>query len=277
MKRLIISADDYAMSAAIDDGVVDLIERGRVTTASCLVDSPRWPEAAPRLRGLRSPRCAIGLHLDFTEFCEPHRPLAHLILASLLHTLSPAALHGAIAAQFARFEDALGHGPDYVDGHRHVHQLPQIRAALLEVLAARRAAAHHEAVRPWLRVSAVRGGGFGHAIADGVSIKRAVITALGSRALQRAARARGYATTDSLLGVYDFRGGADDYRRRIVRWLAGCEGDAVLMCHPALRLDASDPLGTARHAEYRVLAGDAFASALRAAGVELVAHPGAPV
>ncbi|MFX7329301.1 ChbG/HpnK family deacetylase, partial [Acinetobacter baumannii] len=57
--------------------------------------------------------------------------------ASLAHRLDASALRDEIATQCALFEDATGRAPDYVDGHQHVHQLPQIREALVEVLVAR--------------------------------------------------------------------------------------------------------------------------------------------
>ncbi|MFX7605201.1 ChbG/HpnK family deacetylase, partial [Acinetobacter baumannii] len=73
----------------------------------------------------------------FTEFSPLRRGLWPLIGASLAHRLDASALRDEIATQCALFEDATGRAPDYVDGHQHVHQLPQIREALVEVLVAR--------------------------------------------------------------------------------------------------------------------------------------------
>ncbi|MCP2821003.1 ChbG/HpnK family deacetylase, partial [Salmonella enterica subsp. enterica serovar Typhimurium] len=87
--------------------------------------APGWPAAASRIGTAGS----FGLHLDFTEFSPLRRGLWPLIGASLAHRLDASALRDEIATQCALFEDATGRAPDYVDGHQHVHQLPQIREA----------------------------------------------------------------------------------------------------------------------------------------------------
>ncbi|MDP3303450.1 MAG: ChbG/HpnK family deacetylase, partial [Methylotenera sp.] len=46
MKSLIVCADDYAQSPAIDAGIIQLIQQNRISAASCMVLSPRWAEAA---------------------------------------------------------------------------------------------------------------------------------------------------------------------------------------------------------------------------------------
>ena len=258
---LIISADDYGMSDAIDAGILDLIARGRVSATACLVNSPRWPEAAQSLRIVPASEVAVGLHLDLTEFGDGARPLKEVIVASLLHRLDGADLRQRIEAQLLRFEDAFGRAPDYVDGHQHVHQLPQVRTALLDVLAAR-------GLKPWLRISAPpwrpwRGDG----------LKRAVIRFLGARALARAARKRGLATTDRLLGVYAFDADDARYLNLLGRWLHQLGTCSALMCHPAERVDNADALGHARHTEYCVLAGAAFGHLLATGRIRLATHP----
>ena len=40
-----------------------------------------------------------------------------------------------IATQLTAFIDTFGHLPDFVDGHQHVHLVPQVRGALLKVVA----------------------------------------------------------------------------------------------------------------------------------------------
>lgn len=251
------------MSDAIDAGIVDLIARGRVSATSCLVGSPRWPEAAQRLRIVPPTQAAIGLHLDLTEFADGARPLGRVIAASLLRHLDRHDLRRRIDAQCAQFTDAMGRAPDYIDGHRHVHQLPVVRAVLMEVLAAR-------GLHPWLRVSAPPWRPFA-----GDALKRATIRVLGAGGLARGARRRGFATNDRLLGIYAFD--ADDmrYMNLLRRWLRQMGRCSALMCHPAVRVDAADPLGTARHTEYCVLTSAAFGNLLRAARITVVTGPDA--
>ncbi len=249
------------MSDAIDAGIVDLIARGRVSATSCLVNSPRWPDAAQRLRIVPPTQASIGLHLDLTEFGDGARPLNRVIAASLLRYLGRDDLRRRIDAQCARFVDAMGRAPDYIDGHQHVHQLPVVRAVLMEVLAER-------GLRPWLRVSAPPWRPF-----SGDALKRATVRALGARGLARSARRRELATNDRLLGIYAFDADDTRYINLLRRWLHQLGARSALMCHPATRVDTADPLGHARHTEYCVLAGAAFGALLRDARITLVTGP----
>src|SRR5437867_7212260 len=128
MTPLIISADDYAQSAAIDAGILALIQQQRLTATSCLTLSPRWAEAAKLITGEIRSKADIGLHLDFTQYEQPLRnSLPKLIVRTMARSLPRKAICASIETQLNHFEDALGTAPDYIDGHQHVHQLPQIR------------------------------------------------------------------------------------------------------------------------------------------------------
>lgn len=261
MTPLIIAADDFAQSAAIDRGILSLVAQSHLSAFSCLVLSPRWPEASAAItRDIRS-RADVGLHLDFTQYPQAMRAsLPRLIVSASLRSLSRQAIRAAIETQCNRFEDALGTAPDYVDGHQHVHQLPQIRDVLIEVLSRRYR--HH---LPWLRIARPN-------VADGS--KAAIIGMLGSEALARLARRHGFRHTTRLLGVYDFKGSASDYRQRLAGWLAqaNAERGCALMCHPAVETSATseqhtDPIHAARVNEYRILSNAQLPGLLAAYGV----------
>jgi predicted glycoside hydrolase/deacetylase ChbG (UPF0249 family) len=251
------------MSAAIDEGILDLVNAGRVSATSCMTLSPRWPEAARLLTPAVRERCHLGLHLDLTEFAAQPQPLGRLILKACGYLLDTAALRHTITEQLDRFEAALGQPPNYIDGHQHVHQLPQVRQCLIEVLAQRYSVGASRP-RPWLRISDA-------SVAQGWKGK--LIAALGSGPLRTLARQQGFVATDQLLGVYDFEGDADRFVARLGHWLPHAQGATALMCHPAARLDAADPLGAARFAEYQVLKGEAFAALLQRERLTLVSAP----
>ncbi len=63
-RPIIISADDYAMDAGVDAGILDLARKGIVTATSAMVLSPSWPEAALRIKDAP---VDCGLHLDLTS------------------------------------------------------------------------------------------------------------------------------------------------------------------------------------------------------------------
>jgi predicted glycoside hydrolase/deacetylase ChbG (UPF0249 family) len=59
------------------------------------------------------------------------------------------ALHGRHPRPLNRFEDAMGRAPAFIDGHRHVHQFPVVRALLVEEIARR-----YPVSPPWVRATA---------------------------------------------------------------------------------------------------------------------------
>ena len=46
--KLILCADDFGQSEAIDLAIIDLIKKDRLSAASCMTLSPRWVESAKK-------------------------------------------------------------------------------------------------------------------------------------------------------------------------------------------------------------------------------------
>lgn len=247
----------------------------RVTAITCLVGGPAWKAWSPALAGLDSAGIDsagidIGLHLDFTEsplIAASRRSLPALIASAYSGVLQQRLLRAEISAQLDAFEQALGRVPAFVDGHQHVHQLPAIRRALLDVLDRRGAA-----LRPWLRQtrSARAGPDVDRAARPETcaqGCKPRLIEALGAAALARLARQRGYAQNQHLLGVYDFGGGRPRYLALLRGWLARAGDADLLMCHPSLPVCSPDAILAARIDEFEVLRGPGFGAALDEAAV----------
>jgi predicted glycoside hydrolase/deacetylase ChbG (UPF0249 family) len=226
--------------------------------------SPRWPQAAKQISKEVRDKADIGLHLDFTQF--PHdltHPLGKLILKSTLRLLPFKQVKLAIARQLDAFENALGTPPDYVDGHQHVHQLPQIREALVEELLTR-----YGNRLPWIRVARPP-------YKDG--FKALVIRSLGASALEKLALDNGFVCSKTLLGVYGFNANAAQYRQHLAGWLsiaAQLPSPIALMCHPAvgaLRTPQTvDAILPARLVEFEVTAAPQFDGLLQDNHIQLV-------
>ena len=60
-RRLIVNADDFGASAAINQAVVRAHREGILTTASLMVNAPGLAEAVQLAR--ENPRLGVGLHL----------------------------------------------------------------------------------------------------------------------------------------------------------------------------------------------------------------------
>ena len=247
--KLIICADDFGQSEAIDQAIIQLIEMSRLTATSCMTLSPRWPEAAKKLTPSIKTKASIGLHLDFThfDFTNFGKPISHqkLVLLSLSRQLSKTKLSQSIHHQLDRFEDEIGYPPDYVDGHQHVHQLPQIRECLFEALIKR-----YPQQLPWLRLAKPP-------IRDG--FKGFIIRTLGSRVFEKKAKKLGFICSGALLGAYGFNVSSEEYLARFKYWLRQVKANArtpILMCHPAIRMpfNEDDVIYSARVKEFEVLA-----------------------
>lgn len=263
MTRLTLCLDDFGLHAGVNAAALELARLGRLDALSCLVGTPGWAAGRLQLGAFAPARVDVGLHLDLTD--APLRPalrhgLPALIARAALHALPAALLRDEIEAQLDTFEAARGAPPAHVDGHRHVHQLPQVRDALLAALQRR-----YPHRRPWLRATRHAANLVAPAGAGAAErVKPRVIEALGAAGLARRARAAGWAQNTRLLGVYGFGGGAAAYRRWLAAWLDAARDGDLLMCHAAHGDAAGDPLAAARQAEAQVLCGDEFAQALAA-------------
>ena len=254
-RRIAIGVDDFGLHDGVNRAVAGLADAGRLNAVGCMVGAPAWTAGQPLLRRLDRRQVDVGLHLDLTQYPlragAPMR-LPWLIARAYLGALPMAALRSEIAAQFDAFETALERAPDFVDGHQHVHQLPRVREALLEVMRARSGTS-----RAWLRntrrPTAVQNGG----------VKPALIEALGARELERLARASGHAQNRHLLGVWAFDADATAYLNHMQHWLHTAVDGDLLMCHPSLPLPAADDaILAARNVEWALLSGSEFGALL---------------
>lgn len=273
-RAIAIACDDFGLDAGIDRAALHLARRGRVQAIGCLVGGPTWPHHAQWLQTLDAAEVDLGLHLDLTAApltLGRRRSLPALVLSALAGRLDGEALRREIRAQMAVFERALGRPPAYVDGHQHVHQLPQVREALLDELQARWRACN--APRPWLR-SARRPRRGLHALRGErpAALKAWVIERLGAAGLAALAARAGFAQNRHLLGVYLFEADPARHAQRLRRWLEQAQHADLLMCHPAdpgppdppaPPSDAlAEPLWAARRVEAALLDSADFAALL---------------
>jgi predicted glycoside hydrolase/deacetylase ChbG (UPF0249 family) len=116
MKLLLVNADDLGYDPAIDRGILEAHERGIVTSASAMVDTP-YASAALRA----APKTLdLGLH------------------AVLDPAMGRAAAEAVLRVQLAKFESLRGSPPTHLDSHRHAHTSGEILAAFVAVAAERR-------------------------------------------------------------------------------------------------------------------------------------------
>jgi hypothetical protein len=267
MKTLVLVADDYGLAPEIDRGILRLARRHRLGEVSCIVNAAGWRAAAPALSALP---LRAGLHLNLTEGQPlsmallrlwPTLPtLPRLIARAHARRLPVAALRDELRAQLDAFEEACGRTPAHLDGHQHVHHLPQLRELVLELLP----------TRPGMQARDT-----GHVIGPGFAVKRWLIAGTGGRALGRRLHALGRAQNRVLLGVYDFA--EADYGCLFRAWLAAAPaGGGLVFCHPG-EAAAGDPIATARVRELAYFDSDRFLRDLAEYGVTLAGEGPGPI
>jgi hopanoid biosynthesis associated protein HpnK len=144
-RRLIVNADDFGRSPAINQAVIRAHRDGILTTASLMVNEPSCAEAVALAR--ENPRLGVGLHL--TLLCGrsalPPEQIPGLVNARGEFTTNPPAagcryffrrglreqLRAEIHAQFRRFQ-ATGLPLDHVNGHLHLHLHPTVFRILMD-------------------------------------------------------------------------------------------------------------------------------------------------
>jgi chitin disaccharide deacetylase len=267
LRTLTLCLDDFGLHEGVTDAAMTLANMGRLHALSCMVGGPAWRVGAERLRTrLPAPILAnmdVGLHLDLTEYPlrEHRRSLPSLLLAAYTGRLKAANLHSEITQQLDAFEAAMGHPPAHIDGHQHVHQLPGVREALVQVL--RKRGPH----RPWLRCTQPTPPA---RTSQPAGRKPQIIRRLGADALRQLAQEHGFAQNGHLLGVYDFNPSPEAYRKRLKGWLKDAQDGDVLMCHASARTKAPrDKLLATRIMELGALSGSGFSQSLRHTGVKL--------
>ena len=251
MQNVIINADDYAMDAGVDAGILQLAAKGAISAASAMVLPARWPEAARASRD--APPLSWGLHFDLTSpFVEGDfagQKLSSLMARAEAGLLNRARLRREAGRQLSLFEAGRGTPPDFVDGHQHVHQLPAIREVLLETLDGRYGRAKE---RIGLRICAPR---------RWRGVKAAIIGCTGANRLAALATKYGHPVNSDFAGVYNFASDAN-LAAHWRAWAGSLRGPLpLIMCHVAVRSADSgcgDPIRQARLREFDWLASEEF-------------------
>lgn len=261
-------ADDFGLSPAVDDGILDLLDRDRLSGAGCMTTFPEWPREAARIR--RNHAKKAGLHLTLTDQV-PLGGTSSLTRGSKLPSfgnlatgittgrIADADIFNELTLQLNRFEQEIGAQPAYIDGHQHVHFLPPVRR-WLEALAG-----EGRPSLPWLRGAPVAKYAPGSSHAK-VAVLKVLSTGFDAR-LQEA----GFAVRGPLAGLYDWTDGRL-FAAAVEQGVCTLPDNGVLMTHPG-RVDdvlrGRDILTDTRQVELDHLSSDGFGQLLDSQDVEM--------
>lgn len=268
--RLIVNADDFGSSAAVNRGVERACREGVVTSASLMAGGAAFDDALARLDDLAE--LGVGVHLALTDglavleraaaptLVGPGRALpkgaAGFARAFFSGKISLADVRAELRAQVARIS-AAGVRITHLDGHQHLQNLPGVTAAVIEL-------AREFGVRA-VRLSRCRLWPLGRRWLGRQLALRLFAEAFGARA-----RRAGLKMPDGLEGQ-EWAGALT--AERLSATVARLEpGTWELMCHPAEPDggDFPDVDGYDRAGELAALTAPAVRAALQERGVRLI-------
>lgn len=147
-RGVIINADDFGLSPGVNRGIVEAFREGVLTSTTMLTNLPAFEDATRLARA--HPELPVGIHLSLLWGPPVSAPaqvptlverdglfprgLARLAARQAFGRLAPAEVRRELRAQLRRFV-AAGLRPTHADTHKHVHALPGILEAVIEVAA----------------------------------------------------------------------------------------------------------------------------------------------
>ena len=283
MKRVIINADDFGLSPGVNRGILVAFREGVLTSTTMLVNLSSFDDAVRVARS--NPDLPVGVHLSLLwgrPVSEPStvptliergglfpRNLAVLARRYFLNALNLDDVRREFRAQIDRFR-AAGLNPSHVDSHKHVHCLPGVLNALLDVAAERGISRIRFPVEDRLAP------GNANVSVPSPALKARVksgLVAFLSRRGRQTLGERGLRTTDHFVGIAQMDRLDADAMRFILSNLR--DGVTELMCHPGYDDDlAREYSGTPPHREVELMAlrNPAVRACLVERGIEPISY-----
>jgi predicted glycoside hydrolase/deacetylase ChbG (UPF0249 family) len=273
--NLIVNADDFGISEAVNRGIVEAHERGIVTSTSIMATGLKFEHAVELAR--LHPSLAVGVHLVLTEHrpligpsaaaslvrsdgaFEPH--LRQLLARRLRGRVSLAEVRRELDEQIRRVRSA-GIAINHLDGHQHVHVLPGVAEVVAELAAAHGVSAvRYPAER--IRGYMLRNFAYARRVVEQAALNAfCAISPLGR--LRR---------SDEFVGFY-FGGRLDEANLETVLAALPKRGTVELMCHPGHEdMKPQADWHYAWAAERDALTSPRIRTLVLARGMQLVSHP----
>jgi predicted glycoside hydrolase/deacetylase ChbG (UPF0249 family) len=255
--RLILNADDFGMTAGVNQAILDLGRAGALTSATLMANAQATTEAAARTADdwLRRPALGVGCHVvlvDGTPLSPPekiptlidprspsHAPRFRPTLGSFLRDLvrgriREADIEAEAVAQIRRLQQ-LDVTVTHVDSHKHAHAFPRVLRPLLRAAVLCHVACIRNPFEPEWSLEATGSAGL---------LRRLQVQALNSqrRYFLTATEHIGVVTTGGSVGVLATGSLDEDKLRRLLNAMPS--GTWELVCHPGYVDDDLKAAGT---------------------------------
>ena len=280
MRRLIINADDFGLTAGVNRGIIQANQSGVVTSATLMANGAAFHAATEAARSAK--QLGVGCHLVLMDGkpISPASQISTLVereqfrrdvmsfgLAAILGRITPEHIETEAIAQIRRLQ-AAGIDVTHVDSHKHSHIFPAVLKPLVracQVCGVRkirnpflpdRLRNDRSGLRLWKRLAQMR-----------------VLNRFRSTFLDVVNRA-GMLTTDGSVGVIATGSLTALYFEQILRALP--EGTWEFVCHPGYDGDdlaaVQTRLRKSREIELEILTSPRTREVIRAANIELISY-----
>ncbi len=279
-RTFLVTADDFGIGPSTSRGILELAQRGVVTSTVLLANSPFAADGVDEWRKQGCP-VELGWHpcltLDAPILDAKAIPslvgtdgrflkLGQFLKRMIRGRIRQSEIEAEFRAQLHRYLDLVGEPPANVNAHHHVHIFGPVGRALRSVLSEVEPKPFlRRVVEPLRTLTGIRG----------ARVKRFALARFGRRAANLQA-AEGFPGAEWLIGITDPPFVHRD--RFFADWLATAPGRCVeLTCHPGwldTTIDGRDGSLTdgqlhRRQREFELLNRPEFAEALRIGGFEL--------
>ncbi|HKW26015.1 MAG TPA: ChbG/HpnK family deacetylase [Terriglobales bacterium] len=285
MRRLIINADDFGLTAGVNRGIVEAHQHGIVTSATLMAGGRAFAEAVQLAQ--RAPQLNVGCHIVLVDG-EPLLPsdqvptllaggnqqrhfrpgMGEFAAAALRGRIDAGQVEAEATAQMRKLQ-AAGLTLSHFDTHKHAHMFPAILRPLLRSARAcgvRALRNPFAPVKPLAFAHQLRRPRLWKCYSEVKALRRLLDN------FRQAAQEEQMLTTDGTFGIVST--GAID--QRLFEAIVGSipEGTWEFVCHPGYNDADLDTVRTrlrsSREQELRVLTSEAAREALRRHGVELI-------
>jgi hopanoid biosynthesis associated protein HpnK len=238
-RRLVVNADDFGRSDAINQAVIRAHRDGILTSASLMVNEAAADDAVALAR--QNPGLGVGLHLTLVcgRSALPSSAIPNLVNARSQFSNNPAAagfryffsrscraqLRDEIAAQFEKFR-SFSLPLDHVNGHLHLHLHPTVLKIILYNCERWRVRAVRLTRDPFFLNARIASGRWGYRLSHAI-----VFGLLSARARGGLAR-RNIRHTSAVFGLLQNALVNDNYVKELLPLLP--PGDSELYSHPSL-------------------------------------------
>ena len=147
MRLLIVNADDFGLTAGVSRGILAAHRHGIVSSTTALVNLYPQPELDGEAADLAV--LGLGLHFNLTWGAPASPPDSvpslvdgegrfHRDLRVVAERAAADEVRREAEAQLEGFERRFGRAPTHLDSHHHVHRVPGVMDAVLDVAVAAR-------------------------------------------------------------------------------------------------------------------------------------------